>query len=845
MASRLSVPGLLLLLVLLLQTAVAGQNQQPTFRGETQIVEVDVIVRDGQGRFVEGLTRDDFEIEEDGRPQRVETAFLVGGPMTPTRAPDAAAPPAGIAAGARARRLFIFVFDDQHIAPGAFKQLQSAAESFLRDQFQDADIGGIVAGGRMLDDRLTSRREELIESLRRVKPSGERSARIFDLNDYPRFISEIEAVRVHAGDTELLEQVVRRANRDQPPGPGMWDPSGAIQTKAAKITSELRAAALQTLNMLETLAQGLGRLPGRKTVVFLTSGFYIDETWARLPEIVGRAARARVTFYTIDARGLDRTAAGRDIRDAQFSETEARFLAAFDTWEDAPNSVAVDSGGFVVRNTNDYRAAFADIAADTSTYYVLGYAPTLAPDGTFRKITVRVRRPGVTVRARKGYVADARQFTAARSPAAGAAAAGAAAPAPGGAVVDVGRAPLIRARLEQARTEAPVLAAAVDALLAAAPREALAALSPGATPAPPVADLIAGLAHFALRDDPAATAALKRGVTALPTDPLPSFVLGWVHATAGRDRDAAGAYRNATVIAPSFVPAHLALADSYLRMSQIDLARQALRAGIAANPASAELQARLQALEKRSPAPMPFAGNPAADLETANTGLAPRARPSPVERLLQLSPAAASDGSTRAAEGWAAYTRGDVESAARLLDQATSEPGAKPWVHYALGFARLAEGKAAAAVRAWEHVRQAAPDFEPVYFDLTDVYLQVGDDAAALRVLQAAQQRWQSDAEVWNAHGVVQVRRGVLQEAVESFSRAIAIAPDDPAAHFNLGRAHQMRYLHSRRYNAAMGRWLADERERNSAIASFRQCVALGGPYVAAAREALSALEWR
>lgn len=577
-----------LAVVLLLQGTAVEKPQQPVFRGEAQVIEVDVIVRDAKGRFVEGLTRDDFELEEDGSPQRIDTAFLVSGPMTPADSGDRPAPSP---AASQARRLFILVFDEQHVPPGAFKQLQGAAESFLRGMFQDTDIGGIVANGRMLDNRLTSRREELLEAVRRLKPSSDRNARIFDLNDWPRFINEVEAVRVNAGDTEALRQVVMRAAQDQGGG-RLYDSEGPILAKAARLTSEMRASALQTLNTLETLVTGLGRLPGRKTVVFLTSGFFIDESWAKLPEIVGRAARARVTFYTIDARGLDRTAGGRDIRDGQFSDTDTRPLAAFDSFQDAPNSVAVDSGGLVLRNTNDFAGAFAEIAKDTSTYYVLGYSPPAPRDGTFRRITVRVRRPGVTVRARKGYVADAGQFTSARP-------SGAAAPA--AMVVEVGRAPIIRARLEQARAEAPVLGSAIDALLAAAPRETLATLQRLGAPAPAATDLVAGLAHFALRDGERAAAALARAVTALPADPIPSFVLGWVHSTAGRDREAVSAYRNAAVIAPALVPAHLALADAYLRLAQPGLAAQALRAGLAANPASTELQTRLQALEKRPP----------------------------------------------------------------------------------------------------------------------------------------------------------------------------------------------------------------------------------------------------
>jgi len=80
--------------------------------------------------------------------------------------------------------------------------------------------------------------------------------------------------------------------------------------------------------------------------------------------------------------------------------------SAFDTQEDGPHILAVETGGFVVRNTNDFQGALARIAEDTSTYYVLGYSPEQTVlDGRFRKIDVRVKWRGMQVRARKGYLA--------------------------------------------------------------------------------------------------------------------------------------------------------------------------------------------------------------------------------------------------------------------------------------------------------------------------------------------------------------------------------------------------------------------------------------------------------
>lgn len=222
-----------------------------------------------------------------------------------------------------------------------------------------------------------------------------------------------------------------------------------------------------------------------------------------------------------------------------------------------------------------------------------------------------------------------------------------------------------------------------------------------------------------------------------------------------------------------------------------------------------------------------------------------QARPRGADPTAALRPAADAGASERAVRGWDAYARGDLSTALRLLTEAASEPEARPWVHYALGFARLGEQDPVGAARSWDRVRKAAPEFKTVYFNLADAYLQTGADLAAVRVLRDARSRWPDDAEVHNALGVVAISRGDLREAVDAFRQAVRIAPGDPAGHFNLGRAHQLRYHRSRRYNAALGRSFGAGDEREQAVESFRKCVSLGGHYAALAREWLASLEWR
>ena len=100
-------------------------------------------------------------------------------------------------------------------------------------------------------------------------------------------------------------------------------------------------------------------------------------------------------------------------------------------------------------------------------------------------------------------------------------------------------------------------------------------------------------------DYPAAIAELKGAVDSDPRDGVAAFLLGWAFHGSGDDRQAISAWRRAAFVDPTLVPAHLALAEIYVRLSQPALAMQALRAGLAALPQSPELLDRLHQLERR------------------------------------------------------------------------------------------------------------------------------------------------------------------------------------------------------------------------------------------------------
>jgi tetratricopeptide (TPR) repeat protein len=221
-------------------------------------------------------------------------------------------------------------------------------------------------------------------------------------------------------------------------------------------------------------------------------------------------------------------------------------------------------------------------------------------------------------------------------------------------------------------------------------------------------------------------------------------------------------------------------------------------------------------------------------------------RPDAEGRVRELAVRAADAGAAKslASRGWDRYSQGDLEGAEKLLAQAAAEPGAAPWISYALGFAQIGVKKPQEAARSWERVRAAAPEFEPVYLDLADVYLQLDDSGRALEVLRAAEARWPADSDVLNAVGTVQVRRGSLNDAIEIFGKAIAARPADSLAHLNLARTYELRYYRMRRYSKIDGRWIDNPDDLKRAIDSYERYVKLGGPYENEARAAIERLRW-
>jgi VWFA-related protein len=370
--------------------------EQPgvTFRVEVNYVEVDAVVTDAKGAFVRDLAKEDFEILEEGKPQPLSVMSLVDIPIERPDAPLFS--PTTIPPDVRDNhkefngRVFVLVLDDLQTHFARTARVRAAARQFVERYVGENDITAIVQTGAKTNgaQEFTSNRQLLLKSIDTFAGQKIRSATLDRLDDY-------------------------YMQRDMRTGAAPRDLSEAER-------------AFKSRNTLSTLRQVADYLAGvrgrRKAVLFFSEGIdydinnpmqnrYASELRDELQAAIGAATRGNVSFYTIDPRGLGGLGdENMDIRSLPEDPTLGLGMTSLNDElrrsQDSLRTIADETGGFAAVNRNDFGDAFARVIQDNSGYYLLGYySNDTRRDGRFRGVQVRVKRPGLTVRARRGYVA--------------------------------------------------------------------------------------------------------------------------------------------------------------------------------------------------------------------------------------------------------------------------------------------------------------------------------------------------------------------------------------------------------------------------------------------------------
>jgi len=400
----------------LAQTPQVGTGtQQPpggppgfVLRSQRNVVLVDVRVWDKQGKPVTDLRKDDFRVYEDGVRQtitsfslenieRLQQATAEAGP--PLIIDLAKLPPAQAPQALQDHRLLIMFFDLSSLAPDDLLRAVKAAADFAHTRMTSADLVAIViyTSSLRLLQNFTNDRDVLDKALKTIR-MGEESSALSAAG------AQGETGTINAAGQEVVAQNVSAA----------FTPD---ETEFNIFNTDQKLAAT------ESLARMLRDVPGRKSVIHFSNGVERTgvENQAQLRATIDAANQANFSLYTVDARGLMALPAGGDASSASPAGTgvytgQAVFsqLSSLRGSRETLASLAADTGGRTFYDLNDLGQAFRKVQVENSSYYLLGNSPAnLRSDGRFRRLRVKVDRPGLRVASRPGHFApkNFRQFT--------------------------------------------------------------------------------------------------------------------------------------------------------------------------------------------------------------------------------------------------------------------------------------------------------------------------------------------------------------------------------------------------------------------------------------------------
>ncbi len=409
----------------------SGQEAEQRFRTGIDLVTVDVVVLDRGGQPLHGLARADFTILEDGRSQEIREFQSVELPPASTApASDSSRRPPhrrvsinSVTAGRLPGRAFVLVFDDVNLSRQQGAESKKAIRQFLQSVTNEDAISLVTtSGGGWFHARTADDRARLLAMLDRIEGKY-----VYDTS--AERMTDNEALRIHIFQDTLAAARVRRRyeyyrvagrepittpnNRDDMPRVGETPGNVGVvepylESRAAAVYSEAVQRNRVTMGVLERALDAMQGTRGRKSLILVSKGFIHDPETRGFRDVTRAARRANVAIYFLDARGLVATTS--NFTASEGSPVDARDIGAAyaDIALDAEGAVSIaeDSGGFAIRNTNDLSAGLGRLARESRSYYLIGYVPTSRrADGKFRKIEVKVGRPDVQVRARKGYFA--------------------------------------------------------------------------------------------------------------------------------------------------------------------------------------------------------------------------------------------------------------------------------------------------------------------------------------------------------------------------------------------------------------------------------------------------------
>src|SRR5258705_2121747 len=439
---------LVLLFVLIIATSISMVAQTPPGQQQpdekivfgTNEVVLDAVVRDKKGRPVKDLKASDFQVSEEGVLQDIKSFRLVSGeaassaPATTASNESAEDPTRRVMEEFTSGHLGAVALVFDRLSTESRKRAHDAALSYVGAGLGANDYVGIFGIDLTLAVFQTfTNKDEL------VKAGIERAAAA---NATSSSVGPSQTIDLARKDLELqtllsaAESSAASARSESAVGGLALDATmNAVTLQIAKGFERLEQTphGQATTDGLLALISGMGRLPGRKAIIFFSEGVAIPVVIvSNFRAVIGNANRANVSIYAVDATGLRakssdaeagqalsalgqtraaQSSSGTDSFGSMMKDSERNEELIRKSPESALGQLADQTGGMLISGTNNPGARLRQVNADLHSYYLLTYSPKNQNyDGRFRQISVRVNRSGTEILTRKGYYALASAY---------------------------------------------------------------------------------------------------------------------------------------------------------------------------------------------------------------------------------------------------------------------------------------------------------------------------------------------------------------------------------------------------------------------------------------------------
>ena len=397
-----------------------------TIRTEVDVVEVPVVVRDGQHRAVAGLTKNNFEVYDTGVRQTI-TAFSEqhftsqADAGSGTKPAIVAAAPAGAAEpkDEPRPRYLALCFDDLNMDPLALKPVKEAAERFVKTALAPGDRVAVVTVAQQQDYEFTGDVPTLAEQIAKVtshrRSTDDSVQQCLRIRPYEAYLianrMDDELLKAKTGECSACYHAPCPPNQVTSVSEAIWEHS--------------LSNSKNTLRVLGGLVDGMAKLPGERMILLTSTGFLTGNLEADEDLLMAKALHAGVVINTLDAKGLyviiptgDASApAGWVLPSERVVETKNAERVA-QAQDDGMAVLASGTGGAFYHNNNDLAHGFRVLGMVPETMYVLGFSPSgVAADGRFHSLKVRLAADKrYSLQARLGYAASSASAAVPSSP---------------------------------------------------------------------------------------------------------------------------------------------------------------------------------------------------------------------------------------------------------------------------------------------------------------------------------------------------------------------------------------------------------------------------------------------